>query len=847
MSSGFDVIRRHSSNKAGVRIKELTQELARRKSELAGTVLETDDVRSQGRMDHSTIKLNDERLKFASTLSSSNTDFFYEFQIEPDFNFLKVWIMLDHLGTRIRDMSGFANDARVEGHPTLRRENLDLGFQQTSPQTAATPTMLFNSGTDVVSQTNGEYIWIQDNPSIQFIQFPAGFSIALRFKCLDFNSYFSPPLNITNFRRLATKRDDTTNGWALTVFPTNVDGTQGGVEFEILHNNVQYSKRTTGYTAGLWYQTIITYDPTQALAANRIKIYTAGVENSVTSTFGNNLNTTTNLRIGARGSESGFFYGYIHDYRMYMGKVLTQSEITNLNSNELTIDNITKGHSFVVQYALVSQVLKSTIHRFTIGGNVVRVRTHKYNIIRKITRTRTHKWNTVNKITRTRTHRFTVVGLVLRTRTHKFNMGGTVRVTKTHKYNITGSPVLTQVVRFQKNSSGTNGVTQDISFTFTPKAIKVISVGTTQNDIVGAHFQVSTGFSDGTNHACVVNASRDAVADSDTSRSHRTDSVVAILNDTSNNTVTCRASPSFLTNTVRFTWDVNDTNAFYISVFAVGGAGISNTKVSTVPVSRTTTGVQNYTGLGFDPVQDQSVILTLGGQADSSTSQINTVMDHATYFEGCAVSTSKRWAHAGASPNALATSSTSRITSDNTVVNAINATNNAILFRADFNGWITDGFSLNWTSAPSSSTQQMSYLVIKGGIWDAGTLVSPTVDTANVDYAVSVSSKPLKGLLMFSKISGTVILNSITTHSIVNLGFTDGTTQSCIATIDETSATTMDSYRNDNGTSIIKGLSVNGAILGQATFDSFTTNNFRLDWTGSPNGSVYGWVVVADT
>ena len=96
-SSGFNVIRRHSSDAASIRIKELTQELAKQRSDLAGSQLETDDVRSQGRMDHSTIKLNDERLKFITTLTV-NTDFFYEFPTEPDFNFLKVWFMMDHLG-----------------------------------------------------------------------------------------------------------------------------------------------------------------------------------------------------------------------------------------------------------------------------------------------------------------------------------------------------------------------------------------------------------------------------------------------------------------------------------------------------------------------------------------------------------------------------------------------------------------------------------------------------------------------------------------------------------------------------------------------------------------------------
>jgi Concanavalin A-like lectin/glucanases superfamily len=349
-SSGFSVIRRHSSDATGIRIKELTQELARQRSQISGSQLETDDVRSQGRMDHSTIKINDERLKFIDLLSN-DPSINYEFPQEPDFNFLKVWFMLDHLGTRMRDMSGFGNDAIIQGHPTLRRANLIMGFGSTD-LAGGTPTMLFNSGTDVVSQRNGEYIYIIDNPSVQFTLFPTGFSIAFRFNCLDFSNHISLD-GLTFGRRFAAKTDNATNGWNLIVYPTNTAGTNGGVEFQVVHNNVTYKRRTTGYNINTWYQVIITYDPNAGSTnAARIKIYTAGTENSLDGTATLILPTQTNLRIGARDFETGFFYGYIHDFRLYMGKVLTTTEVTNLNQNEVTIDNIPKRQVFILQHAL---------------------------------------------------------------------------------------------------------------------------------------------------------------------------------------------------------------------------------------------------------------------------------------------------------------------------------------------------------------------------------------------------------------------------------------------------------------------------------------------------------------
>ena len=537
-------------------------------------------------------------------------------------------------------MSGFQNHAFVSGHPTLRRSGLDIGFQQTSAGggLSATPVMIFNSGTDVVSSTNGEYLFIADNSTIQFTKFTVGFSICFRFNCLDFNNHVSEEFG-SFVRRFAAKTDDALNGWNLVVYPTNANGLTGGVEMNILHDGVSYKRKTSGYNVGSYYQIIVTYDPNLA-AANRIKIYTAGVETSVAGTVTLSLPTHPNLRIGARDAGSGFYYGYIQDFRMYMGKVLTQTEVTNLNTNELTIDNISKGRNFVVQYAMISIAMRNRTHKFHIGGRVIRNRTHKFNTIKKLTRTHTHKYNMVKGVTQTQTHKFNMVGFVTRLRTHKFGLGGTVRVTKTHKFNMMGNPVLVQVVRFQKDASGIAGATQDVTLNFTPKAIQVISMGTTQDNTILANYQYCHGFSDGTNHACVVSASRDAQLTSDTSRSMRTDSVVARLNDTSNNTVTSSATVAFATNKVTFTWNVNDANALWMTVLAIGGTGITNAKVNTVAVARTTTGVQNYTGLGFDPVQDESVIFTLAGQ--NINTQLNTAVDYANIALGCAVKYDKK-------------------------------------------------------------------------------------------------------------------------------------------------------------------------------------------------------------
>ena len=69
---------------------------------------------------------------------------------------------------------------------------------------------------------------------------------------------------------------------------------------------------------------------------------------------------------------------------MYMDKVLNQTEITNINTNEMTIDSIAKNHLFVVQYALVAVLMRNRTHKFNMSGRIKRTRFHKFTIVIKI-------------------------------------------------------------------------------------------------------------------------------------------------------------------------------------------------------------------------------------------------------------------------------------------------------------------------------------------------------------------------------------------------------------------------------------------------------------------------------
>ena len=224
--------------------------------------------------------------------------------------------------------------------------------------------------------------------------------------------------------------------------------------------------------------------------------------------------------------------------------------------------------------------------------------------------------------------------------------------------------------------------------------------------------------------------------------------------------------------------------------------------------------------------------------------ELSNIFDNASVGTGCAVSSTKRWAMSVGMTNNVDTMNSFKVHSNTNCLYMLHPSTGVIMYSADFSAWITDGFRLNWTDAPTPNNLVFSYLVINGGTWDCGNFTSPTTPTNNVDTAVSVSSKPIRGLLINS-VSASAY-DSILSDAVFAIGATDGTNTSSIGIIDEDNQAISDSYRINNTTNIIRALTANGAALDTATFDSFTTNNFRLDYSAAAAGTkTYGWVVVA--
>jgi hypothetical protein len=409
-----------------------------------------------------------------------------------------------------------------------------------------------------------------------------------------------------------------------------------------------------------------------------------------------------------------------------------------------------------------------------------------------------------------------------------------------------------QVTSFTKDSTGVNGATQDVTLNFTPKAIIVFSPSITNGagDTFQEVFAPSYGFSDGTNQACWTVRSEDAQATSDTGGSHRTDAVIGMQNATTPATVQVRGSVAFGTNKVTFTWTVNDANALHIYVIAFGGTDITNAKVNTVSTGRTTTGTQDYTGLGFNPTgSGESILFTL----NNNTATNNANESICSPSIGCAVSTSKRWAISNCLEDARTTTDTWRYQTATKCLSSLVDTTGALDYLADFSAWITDGFTLNYTDAPASATDKFSYLVINGGKWDAGTKTigaGTGLETVTLDTALVA----VRGVCM--AYHSTTTVDSVA--SVAHLGIAavdDALNQGWMAMLERTAlADSQNISRNASNTRFIAGVLTTAttpftpSIAGESTISSFGTNQFVFNIT-SAFGAAYPipWWAVGDS
>jgi hypothetical protein len=291
--------------------------------------LDPADLRSLGKMSRHIVKVDSDRLAFATTIPKTRQ---YYYPLEgPGYDHCKLWFLMDHLGTTIRDISGHGHNGILLGHPTMHRAPINMGYLQTSASFGF-PAVAFNVGGDSINATEGEAVRVPDHEDIRINNKTDGFSITFNFNSLDASQHVGPGFNFN--RRFWAKTDDATHNATLAF-----GAGQNDLEFHVVDDGVLYRRELSSLNLDFWYQIAVTYDPNAGSSeVDRIKMYRTGTElaaSTVTSLLPATV-PNTDLYIGSRDQGLAWFRGYIQDIRMY-DFVLSPDQVNNLQVNRVTI------------------------------------------------------------------------------------------------------------------------------------------------------------------------------------------------------------------------------------------------------------------------------------------------------------------------------------------------------------------------------------------------------------------------------------------------------------------------------------------------------------------------------
>jgi hypothetical protein len=188
-----------------------------------------------------------------------------------------------------------------------------------------------------------QYIEVPEQANIKLVGQVAGFSVAA---LIQPQTFAQTPTGESIY--VAEKTDDVNNLWGLLL------DTSGKIHFNVKFGGVDYSQKTTTGSLSLnaWSWIICTFNA----STHAIAIYINGISqtlsaDTVTDTDYNNAKT--GLYVGATSANDGYFDGWIADFRYYREKVLSQAEVTNLNTNMLSISSIPLGAVSITAQAII--------------------------------------------------------------------------------------------------------------------------------------------------------------------------------------------------------------------------------------------------------------------------------------------------------------------------------------------------------------------------------------------------------------------------------------------------------------------------------------------------------------
>lgn len=387
-----------------------------------------------------------------------------------------------------------------------------------------------------------------------------------------------------------------------------------------------------------------------------------------------------------------------------------------------------------------------------------------------------------------------------------------------------------------KDSSGTNGATQDINIGFAGKAVILWASSVTSQDSFAGSAEFGFGFSDGTDAFSAAIIILDGQATSYAKRRH---ALKALTIQHLFEKVDCSAT--FVGgDTLRLTWDDNDTLATLIHYLVLGGDDLTNAKVINTFEASTTVQSQDRTGFGFDPdfllfTHDDDDTDPPVGDAIALL-HIGAIADKASRYELMAFMGSEDAAAAANNETHLADdASTTRTALMGQALKTGTFITNGIAAVT----FITDGYNANWTSA-ASAAWHYGVLALKGLQYDLERDLCPT--STGDDSLTGFGFQP-EALLTFMS----PVASGFEGDGDINLGIGAAT-----STADEHAAWVGDNDAADP-TEVDQRSTATYMVLGaapgtptvdkQASLVEFLSDGFKQNWATVPATAHYqGWI-----
>ncbi len=246
--------------------------------------------------------------------------------------------------------------------------------------------------------------------------------------------------------------------------------------------------------------------------------------------------------------------------------------------------------------------------------------------------------------------------------------------------------------------------------------------------------------------------------------------------------------------------------------------------------TNTATGNQAVTGLGFLP----KLILFFSAAAtaeDSGQSDLNP-------FFGAAKSSTKRWCASAHDDDTLATANTCKGFRSNKCIVSAQPTDTTLM-EADFVSMDSDGFTINWTTAPAAS-RVVYFLAIAGDDVDVEVGIFDSLTTTGSQAITGVGFAPV-GLIVANGTINTA--EGYVGDLVYTIGFGSSGRNTVNAISCDDAAITSDTEGSQVASSICRRHQF--TVTKEASLTSLDSDGFTLNWSTNSAATATRWGYVA--